>query len=59
MYSLDFDDFNDNCSLTVASKTGFLDNSGLFASLAVGQRAYVMARCPSCIRLNIFSETTN
>ena len=41
------------------------------APLAVGQRAYVMARCPSCVRLcvrpsvcaltfslNIFSETT-
>ena len=55
--------FNDLCQSDECYTTSFL------APLAVGQRAYVMARCPSCVHpsvhvltfsLNIFfSETTD
>ena len=66
-------------SLMVSDKNIFKDlnffkfschgNQSFLAPLAVGQRAYFMVRCPSCVRLsvraftfslNIFlSETTN
>ena len=53
--------------LYLPKQTSFISIWFLLAPLAVGQRAYVMVRCPSCVRpsvcaltfsLNIFFETT-
>ena len=39
-----------NCSVGIQKTQLF---SGFLAPLAIGQQAYVMVRCPSCVRVSV------